>query len=58
MASLEAQAVHHRALRDKAIRELRELDPRTWTLRRLASELGVSHKLIDFIVSGRQTDSR
>lgn len=48
--SLEAEAGRHRVQRDRLVLALRAEDPRKWSMRKLASEIGCAHQLIDHII--------
>lgn len=47
-----SEAARYRHQRDDIIRRLRMQDPRTWTLARLAAEIGCSKELVFKIVRG------
>jgi hypothetical protein len=49
----EAGASRHRIMRDRLVLALREDDPKYWTYRRLADEIGCSHQLIMYILRPR-----
>jgi hypothetical protein len=50
---LEAEAGRRRDSRDRLIMELRAEDPRKWTMRKLASDIGCAHQLIAIIIRQR-----
>lgn len=54
-ASAEAVRIaeHHRQLRNKLIRDLRDSDPHRWTYPNLAKAVGCSPELIAAIIKGR-----
>jgi len=49
-ADLDDQAHRRRGIRDHLIRQLRQEDPKYWSLSRLAMEIGCSKELIAYIV--------
>jgi AraC-like DNA-binding protein len=52
-AAAAAKAEHHRELRNKLIRDLRQADPQHWTYANLARAVGCSPELIAAIVKER-----
>jgi AraC-like DNA-binding protein len=46
----DLEARRHRDERDRIVRELRAEDPKTWTMSRLAAEIGCSKELIAYIL--------
>lgn len=52
--NLDDEAARRRGMRDQIVRQLRTEDPRYWTFRRLAAEVGCSFKLIGDIVNGNE----